>query len=76
MADYRRVLAANVKAARKALDLSQEALAFESDIDRTYISGIERALRNPSLNLIVKLAAKLKKTPGELLTAPERKPRQ
>lgn len=76
MADYRRVLAANVKAARKALGLSQERLAFDARIDRTYISGIERGLRNPSLDLIAKLATKLKKTPGELLTAPERKPRQ
>jgi transcriptional regulator with XRE-family HTH domain len=76
MADYRRVLAENVKAARKALKLSQEKLAFETEIDRTYISGIERALRNPSLDLIVKLAGALKKTPGELLTVPERKPRR
>ena len=68
MADYRRVLAQNVKAARKALDLSQEALALEAKIDRTYVSGIERALRNPSLDLIVKLAANLKTTPAALLT--------
>ena len=72
--DYRKVLAENIKAARKSLDLSQEALALEAEIDRTYISGIERALRNPSLDLIVKLAAKLDKTPGELLT-PQRKTR-
>ena len=68
MADYRRVVAQNVKAARKALDLSQEALALEAEIDRTYISGIERALRNPSLDLIVKLADRLKTTPAALLT--------
>lgn len=68
MADYRRVLAQNVKAGRKALDLSQEALALEAEIDRTYISGIERALRNPSLDLIVKLAENLKTTPAALLT--------
>ncbi len=76
MAHYRRVLADNVKAARDALDLSQEALALEIDIDRTYISGIERGLRNPSLDVIVKIAAGLQKTPGELLTAPERKSRR
>lgn len=76
MTDYRRVLAENVKAARRALLLSQEALALETEIDRTYISGIERGLRNPSLDLIVKLAARLQKTPGELLTAPDRKPRR
>ena len=46
----------------------QEALALETNIDRTYISGIERAKRNPSLELIVKLAKRLKTTPGKLLT--------
>lgn len=57
-----------MKARRKELDLSQEALALETDIDRTYISGIERALRNPSLSLIVKLAKRLQTTPAALLT--------
>lgn len=61
-------MAQNVKAARKELDLSQEALALETEIDRTYISGIERGLRNPSLTLIVKLATALKTTPAALLT--------
>lgn len=71
MADYAKILAANVKARRKELDLSQEALALETDIDRTYISGIERAKRNPSLDLIVKLAKRLRTTPGKLLTPPD-----
>jgi transcriptional regulator with XRE-family HTH domain len=68
MADYKRILAENVKQARKGLVLSQEALALETEIDRTYISGIERAKRNPSLTLIVKLANELKTTPAALLT--------
>lgn len=68
MVDYAKILAGNVKAARKALDLSQEALALEAEIDQTYISGIERALRNPSLDLIVRLADSLKTTPAALLT--------
>ena len=68
MADYKRVLAENVKQARKGLKLSQEKLALETEIDRTYISGIERAKRNPSLTLIVKLAERLKTTPAALLT--------
>lgn len=68
MADYAKILAGNVKAARKTLDLSQEALALEAEIDRTYISGIERGLRNPSLTLIVRLAERLKTTPAALLT--------
>lgn len=69
MADYRKVLADNVKRVRKELDLSQEALALDAGIDRTYISGIERAKRNPSLMLIVKLAERLKTTPSVLLTS-------
>lgn len=68
MVDYRRILAENVKAARKSLDLSQEALALGAEIDRTYVSGIERGRRNPSLTMIAKLAEKLGTTPAALLT--------
>ncbi len=71
MLDYRKVLAENVKSARKSLDLSQEALALEAEIDRTYISGIERGKRNPSLTLIAKLAERLGTTPAALLTPSE-----
>jgi transcriptional regulator with XRE-family HTH domain len=58
----------NVRVARKDLGWSQEDLAFETDIDRTYISGIERGVRNPSLDMLVKLAKTLKMTPANLLT--------
>ena len=68
MVDYKKVLAENMRRVRDELDLSQEALALEAEIDRTYISGIERAKRNPSLTLIVKLANELKTTPAALLT--------
>ena len=68
MLDYRRVLAENVKVARRDLKLSQETLALETEIDRTYISGIERGRRNPSLTLIARLAGRLGVTPAALLT--------
>ena len=70
MADYRRILGDNVRAARKALDVSQEDLGLETGIDRTYISGIERGLRNPSLDVIVRIARRLKTTPATLLASP------
>ena len=70
MADYKKILAENIKQTRKALKMSQEQLALKSDVHRTYVSGIERAKRNPSLTLIVKLATKLKTTPAALLTPP------
>ncbi len=72
MVDYRVILAENLREARRALDMSQEALALVADIDRTYVSGIERGRRNPSLSMIVKLAEHLKMTPAALLTPVKR----
>lgn len=37
--------------------LSQEALGFEADLDRTYVSGIERGARNPTVVTIRRIAA-------------------
>lgn len=73
MADYRHIFGRNVREARKRLALSQEELAFQAKIDRTYISGIERGVRNPSLDLIVRLSAKLDTTPAALLSRPGEK---
>ncbi len=42
------IVATNVRLGRKAAGLSQEELAFEAEIDRTYVSQIERAIINPS----------------------------
>jgi transcriptional regulator with XRE-family HTH domain len=76
MVDYRRIFGENVRIVRKALSVSQEDLGLDTDIDRTYISGIERGVRNPSLDVIVKIARHLKTTPAALLTPPDRKPRK
>jgi len=61
------VLAGNLRRLRKAKGLSQDALAFEAGINRTYIGGVERGERNVSLDNIVRLAAALGVTPAELL---------
>jgi transcriptional regulator with XRE-family HTH domain len=45
-----------IRELRQARGWSQETLGFESDLDRTYISGIERGLRNVSLQNIETLA--------------------
>lgn len=54
------ILAKNVRNLRKEIDLSQEELAFECDIDRTYISKVERGIANPSLLVLLKIADVLK----------------
>lgn len=52
---------------RTAAGLTQEALASASGLHRTFISMLERGVRNPSLEVIFKLAAALGQSPGSLV---------
>jgi transcriptional regulator with XRE-family HTH domain len=61
------VLARNVRAARKAAGLSQEELAHEAEVDRTYISQVERRLRNVTVSVLARIAIALGTTPDKLL---------
>lgn len=54
--DVRQVFGANVRRIRLERGLSQEGFGFVSGIDRTYVSGVERGIRNPSLVLAAKFA--------------------
>jgi transcriptional regulator with XRE-family HTH domain len=56
-----------VRARRTALGLSQEDLAHLSELDRTYIGGVERGERNVSLINIDRIAKALKTKPERLL---------
>lgn len=47
----------NVKAIREASGLSQEEVASRARLDRTYISGIERGKRNPTVLALVDIAS-------------------
>ncbi len=67
MENVRAILARNIKAARKRLDLSQEDLAARAEIDRTYVSGIERQVRNPTITVVAKFAVALETTTADLL---------
>lgn len=67
MEDVRAILARNIKAARKRLNLSQEELAARAEIDRTYVSGIERQVRNPTITVVAKFAEALDTTAADLL---------
>jgi transcriptional regulator with XRE-family HTH domain len=50
---------AAVRRHRELLRLSQEELADRSNIDRTYISGVERGVRNPTLEVMQRIAGGL-----------------
>lgn len=50
---------------------SQAELAWQADLDRTYISGVERGLRNPSLASLVRIAEALDVRLSRLVTISE-----
>lgn len=66
----RGIVASNVRAARKERGLSQEALADEAGLHRTYVGSIERAERNISVDNIERLANALKVPGWKLLVPP------
>jgi transcriptional regulator with XRE-family HTH domain len=56
----------NVARLRVARGLSQDQLAEQADLDRTYVSGIERGLRNPGIKAVLRIARALGASPGDL----------
>lgn len=65
--DVRQRLAVNMKRLRKERGWSQEALADEAGLDRTYISGMERKVKNPTITVVQRVASALECTFGDLL---------
>jgi transcriptional regulator with XRE-family HTH domain len=57
----------NVRTRREAKRLTQESLAERAGLDRTYLSDIERGIRNPGVKNIVKLALALDARPEDLM---------
>lgn len=65
--EIRRIVGKNIEKLRKDLGLSQEGLAFACGRHRTYISGVERGVRNPTITVIAEIAHALKVPPSRLL---------
>src|SRR5262249_43957308 len=59
MRDWKAIVAKNVRKLRQQRKLTQEQLAFASKIDLTYLGGIERGRRNPSLMVMARIAEAL-----------------
>lgn len=66
------MLGDELRKAREAANLSQEKLAFEADVDRTYVSHLENNKKSPTVDVLFRLAAALGVPASELLARVER----
>lgn len=68
--DIRDVLAVNLRKQRKAVGLSQEELAHRAQVDRTYISALERSVYAAGIDVVDRLAKELGVEAADLLRYP------
>lgn len=61
----------NLRRLRVAREVSQERLAFDSGVDRSYLGGLERGEENPTVDVLERLAETLTVKLGELFEEPE-----
>ena len=67
------IFAANLRKRRRAAGLSQEELAHRADLDRTYISSLERSVYGASIDVVASLAKELGVEASDLLLRPKLK---
>jgi transcriptional regulator with XRE-family HTH domain len=70
--DGRRLVAWNLRRHRVERGLSQEKLAVDAQIDRTYVSSLERGLENPTVSVLEKLAVALSISISDFFRMPQR----
>lgn len=68
--DTRALVARNIRRVRVAQGVSQEALALEAGIDRSYMSRLERGLENPTIAILDRIVVALKMPILELFAPP------
>jgi transcriptional regulator with XRE-family HTH domain len=71
--DLREVFATNLRRLRHARGLSQDELAYEAEISRSYLSQLEKGIFYASLKIVGKLALVLEIEPAELLRLPDKR---
>ena len=69
--DVVQLLGVNVRRYRKLKGMSQERLALDAGMERSYVSDLERGMRNPSVRALGRLAEALGIAPSDLLSATE-----
>jgi transcriptional regulator with XRE-family HTH domain len=67
----RDLVAWNVRRLRVLRGISSEALAAKADVDRAYVSRIERAIANPTIDVLARMAGVLEVEIGELFVIPQ-----
>jgi len=67
--DLRQAFAANLRRLRHAKGISQEDLAYSADVNRSYVSKLEKGASYPGLEILVKLANVLGVEAADLLKA-------
>ena len=70
LVEIKQDLALNLRTLRLAKGLAQERLALDAGVDRTVVSKIERAITNPSLEILLRLANQLNTSLSRLLEPP------
>ncbi|MBX3576099.1 MAG: helix-turn-helix transcriptional regulator [Rhizobiaceae bacterium] len=68
--EIREVFARNLRRRRQVAGLSQEELAHRADIDRTYVSALERSVYAATIDVVDKLAGVLGVDASDLLKRP------
>jgi transcriptional regulator with XRE-family HTH domain len=74
--DYRQVFAANLRRIRHEKGISQEELAYEAEVNRTYMSKVEKGDTWVGLEIMVKLSGALGVEPADLLQRPPKRSRK
>ena len=65
--EIRQRLADNMRKYRREKGWSQEELAYQAGVHRTYISGVERLVRNPTITIVGRIADALGVSVGDLV---------
>ena len=73
---FRKQLGEVIRRLREADGLSQEALAERAQIDRTYVSIVERGLKSPTIDTFVRICAALNTPPDGVLSSALRRARR
>lgn len=69
----KQALSTNIKRIRLEQGISQEKLALKANLDRSYMSELERCLANPSIEALLRIANALEVSPSDLLLLGKKK---